>query len=147
VRTDEKFATIYNDDRHFATWVRLLIAADGVWPEPADVPLHARKASLRALADAGILDLLQGGMFRIHGLDKERGARRKKAQANVRARYDRTTAVDIPYYDRTTSRAEPSQDKPSRDARARLVPEPPLGPDEYNAELKAILSRRLGVES
>lgn len=75
IRTDPKFESIYGDDHHLATWLRLLIAADATWPAPADLPATARKASVKALSDAGLIDLLPSGMFKVHGLDAERGRR------------------------------------------------------------------------
>lgn len=87
VRSDERFAGIYTDDHHFATWVRLLIAAEAAWPEPADVPATARRASLRALEAAAIIVLLDGGLFRLHGLDAERMRRQDHATAAAAARW------------------------------------------------------------
>lgn len=79
IRKDPKFRDIYGDDHHLAAWLRLLIAADATWPAPADVPALARKASVKALADCGLIDLQHNGMFTIHGLDAERGRRREAA--------------------------------------------------------------------
>lgn len=115
VRTDPKFAPVYGDDHHFATWVRLLMLAEGTWPEPADLPARARRGSVKALSDAEIIDLLPGGMYRVHGLDKERNGRSEQARAAVRTRYDRTTPVAQNGYDRTTRRDETSKDEQRRD--------------------------------
>ena len=82
VRSDDRLASIYPDDRHLATWVRLLIAADMAWPAPADVPGTARRASLAALEAAGVIELLPGGLFRFHGLDTERGRRADAARTS-----------------------------------------------------------------
>jgi len=77
---DPKFAAIYDDDRHLATWLRLLMAADGLWPASCPIPATARKSGLVALTEAGLIDVLPGGRFRIHGLDAERGRRRDAAR-------------------------------------------------------------------
>lgn len=87
VRSDDRFVGIYSDDHHFATWVRLLIAAEAAWPEPADIPAAARRPSLRALADAGIIVLLESGLFRVHGLDAERMRRQERATTAASARW------------------------------------------------------------
>lgn len=115
VKDDPKFETIYTDDHHLATWLRLLIAADAIWPASADLPAAARKASVSALVAAGLVDLLPSGRYRIHGLDAERGSRRDAARASVAQRtYNgRSTNVSESGY----SRSEPSLDRaePSRD--------------------------------
>jgi hypothetical protein len=80
IRADDRLAGIYPDNHHLATWLRLLIAADMAWPAPADVPSTARKASVEYLAEAGVIELLAGGLFRFHGLDAERGRRRDAAR-------------------------------------------------------------------
>ena len=87
VRSDERFVGIYPNDHHFATWLRLLIAAEAAWPEPADLPATARRVSLRALVDAGIILLLDSGLFRVHGLDAERLRRQERAATAASARW------------------------------------------------------------
>ena len=82
VRADDRLATIYGNNDHLATWLRLLLAADMAWPAPADVPGSARRQSLAALEGAGIIELLPGGLFRFHGLDTERGRRAEAARAS-----------------------------------------------------------------
>lgn len=75
---DPKFVNIYGDDHHLATWLRLLMAADALWPASCPLPVTARKASITALAEAGLIDLLPFG-FKVRGLDAERGRRREAA--------------------------------------------------------------------
>ena len=76
---DPKFVTIYDDDHHFAAWTRLLLIADQSHPASAHLPTNVRRASVRALSEAGLLDLQPGSRYRIHGLDAERGRRREAA--------------------------------------------------------------------
>jgi len=102
VRSDDRLATIYPDDRHLATWVRLLIAADMAWPAPADLPGSVRRASLVALEAAGVIELLAGGLFRFHGLDTERG--RRADAARNRTGPDRGPSGDHPVPKRSSSR-------------------------------------------
>jgi hypothetical protein len=87
VRNDLRLTGIYSDDHHWATWNRLLLAADMAWPAPADLPANARRASLRALEAAGVIELLPGGLFCFHGLDTERGRRSSAATASAKARW------------------------------------------------------------
>lgn len=76
---DPKFAAVYDDDRHLSSWLRLLIAADAIWPASPTLPVTARKSSVAVLVDAGLIDLLPGHRYRIHGLDAERNKRKESA--------------------------------------------------------------------
>ena len=55
---DEKFETIYDNDHHFAAWCRLLMIAEAAWPASGHLPRSTRRASIRALTDAGLIDIL-----------------------------------------------------------------------------------------
>jgi hypothetical protein len=81
VMDDAKFDGIREDPRHFGSWCLLLIVADMAWPAPAFPPPTVSKASMRVLVEAGLVDGLSGGRFRIHGLDAERGRRRDAASS------------------------------------------------------------------
>lgn len=72
---DPKFASVFDDDRRLATWLRLLIVADQAHPASAYVPLGTNRAALTALVNCGLVDLGTGNRYRIHGLDKERSRR------------------------------------------------------------------------
>jgi hypothetical protein len=61
---DERFTGVY-DTPHLATWLRLLLLADAMWPASAYVPATERKASLVVLVKAGLVELLPGGKYRI----------------------------------------------------------------------------------
>lgn len=112
IKDDPKFEGIREDDHHLAAWLRLLMAADAIWPASPDLPASARKASVKALVDAGIVDILPGGRYRIHGLDAERGTRRDNARTSVahRTYNERNTNVSESGY----SHSEPSQAEPSQ---------------------------------
>jgi len=76
---DPKFVTIYDDDHHFAAWTRMLMIADQAHPASAHLPSNVRRASVTALADAGLIDLQPGHRYRVRGLDAERERRRVAA--------------------------------------------------------------------
>lgn len=73
---DAKFETVYDNDNHLASWLRLLLIADQSHPSSAYLPANVRKTSIAALADVGLIDLLPRNRFRVHGLDAERERRR-----------------------------------------------------------------------
>lgn len=84
---DPKFADVYGDDHHYATWSRLLMIADQAWPASAHLPATARKASVAKLVEVNLIVLPGGGRFRVTGLDKERAKRSQQAQHAADARW------------------------------------------------------------
>lgn len=125
IRADDRFAGIYTDNHHLATWLRLLIAADAVWPAPADLPRSARQTSVSALEAAGLIELLPGHLYRIHGLDAERERRASAGKAGAAARWKRPqserNAIALPTQSGTNaSRAELSQAERRAPAREGL---------------------------
>lgn len=87
ILTDPKFEGIYEDDRAYATWGRMLFAAEGAWPAPADIPRSAHPKTVALLASRGLIDLLPGHRFRMHGLDAERSRRRNAARIGAAAKW------------------------------------------------------------
>jgi hypothetical protein len=69
---DPKFESIYCVDAHLAAWLRLLLIADQAHPASAHLPATLRRPSITALVNVGLVDLLPGGRYRIHGLSAER---------------------------------------------------------------------------
>lgn len=72
---DPRFATVWPSDPNLALWLRLLVLADGSWPAPAPIPRSARKAPLAALVEAGLVELVPGDLYLIHGMKAERSRR------------------------------------------------------------------------
>ena len=102
--TDPKFVGIVYDDHHLATWLRLLMAADAVWPLLSPIPASARKASVKALVEAGLIDL-EGPRFRVHGLDAERERRSSQGRAAASKRWSSTNAAALPEQSDSNARA------------------------------------------
>jgi hypothetical protein len=98
---DAKFATVYDDDRRLATWLRLLIVAEQAHPASAYIPVGTSRAAVLALVDAGLIDLGTGSRYRIHGLDAERGRRSDAARVGGMAS-GRSRAVEQPLNVRST---------------------------------------------
>jgi hypothetical protein len=126
---DERFVGIYSDDQHLATWLRLLLLADAVWPASCPIPRSVRKASLQALVRAGLVDVLPGDHFRIHGLTPERQKRSDwgRNAAALRWQSDRNATAMRPHSDGNAAQhgktdallAEPSRAEPRKRAPAR----------------------------
>lgn len=133
---DPKFGEVYDDDRHLACWLRLLMMADQAWPASAPIPATARKASVKLLLEVGLIDPQPGGRYRVHGLDAERGRRKAAATSrgtdpNPSGDHSGTTPGPNGFGTQGLSRDEPRQDEPSR-ADAREVPD---GRDDLEAFL------------
>lgn len=114
IRNDDRLkSTIYPDDHHLATWLRLLVAADMAWPAPADIPSSARRASLTALEAAGVIEILPGGLFCFHGLDTERGRRAESARSSAAHRWQTERIPDASQSDtgRNARRDETRRDE------------------------------------
>ncbi len=112
VMDDEKFDGIRENVRHFGSWTMLLIIADMAYPAAAFVPASIPKSSLTALAQCGLVDLLSGGRYRVHGLASERGQRSDSARNAAAKRWHSNGNAD-PMLDETrrdkTRRAGGSQ--------------------------------------
>jgi len=126
---DDRFATIYGDDHHLAWWLRLLIGADQAYPAPAPIPRSTRLASLRALVDCGLVELVGVDHYRIHGLDAERKRRSAQGMAGALARWSGRNANATPVAMRThTERNAPPDAKEMLDETRRVrdeIPPPP----------------------
>lgn len=109
---DPKFAGVYDDDRALATWLRLLILADAVWPASASLPRNVSTSALRKLIGVGLVDEVPGHRFRIHGLDTERNRRSEPARKAAAMRWHSEGNPGGPP-PRNASQAKPSQDETS----------------------------------
>lgn len=83
----EEFPAIYDDDRTFATWVRLLILADGTYPQPAPLPFGVKSAVVKQLVDAGLVTLVTRNRYRIRGQVAERERRSAQGVPGAKARW------------------------------------------------------------
>lgn len=75
IADDPKFIEVYDDDRLLATWLRLLLLAEGSHPASPPIPASADALAVTALVACGLIDLTRGGRYRVHGLDDERARR------------------------------------------------------------------------
>lgn len=123
---DEKFADVYPDDHHYACWSRLLMIADQAWPASAHLPSTARRASVAKLAEVGLIELLPGGRFRVHGLQKERERRADHARKASIARWNApgSASGNAPSIAGASAREMPSKEEKSREEQSRAETPP-----------------------
>ncbi len=89
----DEYPAIYDDELALATWVKLLILADGTYPSAAPLPRWVDDSPLSLLVDAGLV-IMEGQRYRIKGLEAERARRSEQGIAGANARwtqYERIT--------------------------------------------------------
>ena len=84
------YQDVYTDDAAFATWLRLLVTAEQMWPMTPELPRSVRPRGLRVLVERGLVTT-DGVTFHVKGLDAERTRRSASARnaAAVRWQSDR----------------------------------------------------------
>jgi diguanylate cyclase (GGDEF)-like protein len=107
------YPDVWDDDAALAAWLRLLVAADGSWPAPAELPRAVRGRSLTALVTAGLVTLIGAHRYQIRGMDAERTQRQDAARNAAAKRWqsERNAGASTPVM---PSRAEPSRAIPNR---------------------------------
>lgn len=130
---DDRFADIYGNDSHLASWLRLLIGADQSWPASAPLPASVKRASVRALSGCGLVELRPGSMYRIHGLDAERGRRQSQAEAAASARWSGSNADRMRQHPESNAQGMPRRDEPSKAEPSRADDAPADAFSDYYA--------------
>lgn len=87
---DPKFDGIREDGPRLGSWLLLLMEAEKAWPAPAFRPpvSWVSNAHFALFRDREIIDVQPDGRYRIHGLDKERGARSERGRVGADARWN-----------------------------------------------------------
>jgi hypothetical protein len=80
------YAAVYADDALLASWLRLLVEADSVWPSDPELPRSVSDAAIEQLADAGLIALGPRYTYAIKGYAVERADRHAKAVAAANAK-------------------------------------------------------------
>ena len=107
VMDDTKFDGIREDVRLFGSWSLMLVVADMAWPAPAFVPPAVPPRALASLVDCGLIDLLTGRRYRVHGLDAEREKRSQLARNAAAMRWHSgRNADDVLDEDETRTRRD-----------------------------------------
>ena len=88
--THPRFAKVYSNPTALGTWLRLLLAADAMYPMPASMP--ARTPTVRLLIGVGLVLELPGNHYTMRGLEAERERRSAVGRnaAAVRYGYERS---------------------------------------------------------
>lgn len=95
---DPKFVKVFDDDRAFAAWVRLLMIAEPAWPARPPLPAGLGTYARRVLERAGLL-IVDRGRYTLSGLKKEREGRAKTSTERSRDFRDKqrnATALVVP---------------------------------------------------
>jgi len=130
---DAKFDGVREDPKLVGSWLLLLIAADMAHPSPAYLLPTVTKASLVKLSERGLIDLLAGHRYRIHGLDAERQRRRDAATSR-----DPSGTRTVPKWDPLGEQAKQSKDE----AETRRAEADARDPDDGRVDLEAFLLLR-----
>jgi hypothetical protein len=91
---DERFTDIYPNDAHLATWLRMLLVAEGTYPAPAPITRKTNPKSLKALVDCGLIELVGDDHYRVHGMRAEREKRSKSASDAAWVRWSGIAPAD-----------------------------------------------------
>lgn len=83
---DEKFDEVYYDDRRWAAYTRLLMAAEATYPAPTPLPRWLADDVLEHLVEVRILEVVRGTAYRIVGMKAEREGRAKGRQVGGKVR-------------------------------------------------------------
>jgi hypothetical protein len=139
IQHDPKFDGIREDMRLIGAWTTLLVVADQTWPAPAYPPPIVSKGAMKVLADAGLIDLMAGGRYRIHGLDSERVARSEAGRAGGLAS-GKVRAVERPLNDGSTTRGNLA--KQSKAEKSKAVTHIDWDDDRPDLEAFLLVTRR-----
>lgn len=112
------YPTVYSNDAAFATWMRLLVVAEQMWPMPSELPRSVRSRPLAVLVEAGLVTV-DGTAFRLKGHDAERSRRRDSARKGAAVRWDSDGNANA------GANAMPSTSTSTSTSRDKGLPPPP----------------------
>jgi hypothetical protein len=135
------YPSVYADDAALATWLRLLVLADKMWPSTPELPRSVRPKALATLTVAGLI-VVDGCTFEVRGYHAERSMRQASARnaAAVRWHSGRIADVDAEVMPSPRPRPSPSPNIP---------PDPPKGATnrkEKPESIGSILRRAAGTQ-
>lgn len=112
------YPAIYADDACFATWMRLLVIADKMWPTCPEIPRSVRARPLGILVESGLVEI-EGHYYRIRGHNAERQRRQDAARNAAAERWQNNGNAG------STAQPMPSTSPSTSRERAEISPPPP----------------------
>jgi hypothetical protein len=142
VADDPRFERVYRNDAALATWLRLLILADGMWPANAPIPRACKDAPLRLLEEVGLIEIV-GDDYRIHGMNAERTRTAQHAARASKVRWSGNAESNAPSIPASNAQTMPLNATHLNSTQRKVIPaeEKPfvmLSEDEKAARLQAL---------
>ena len=100
---DPKFRRVYHDDAALATWLRMLLVADAMYP--ASAPMPEITNAVQVLIRSGLIQKRPGNRYIVTGLEREREMRSHSARNAAAVRWQS---------ERNASKAEQSKAEQSK---------------------------------
>jgi len=107
---DPKFRRVYHDDAALATWLRMLLVADAMYPASAPMPEITDAVTL--LLRVKLIQRRPGNRYIVTGLEREREMRSESARNAAAVRWHNAGNADA-----MPSRAEQSKEEQSKPTR------------------------------
>ena len=82
-----EFPDVYQDNDLLATWIRLLVLAEKMWPIPPEIPRSVRIKTYQRLVESKLVIPCDSHCYRIRGLDAERMRRRDAGRTGAAVRW------------------------------------------------------------
>lgn len=82
---DPMFERVFSNDKALATWLRMLLVADAMYPVSA--PMPRRNPTVSLLLDVGLVQMRGANRYTIRGLEAERERRSHIGRNAAAARY------------------------------------------------------------
>lgn len=114
------YGTVWVDDAALATWLRLLVVADKMWPSIPELPRSVKPRPLGTLVEKKLVVLLPAHGYRIRGHDEERRKRQESARNAAGVRWDSERSAEVMPSPRPSPSPSPKDPpNPPRGARSR----------------------------
>lgn len=115
---DPKFRRVFHDDAALATWLRMLLVADAMYP--ASAPMPESTESVELLLKVKLIKRLPGNRYVVTGLHAERERRASSARIGAAKRWqsERNANALQTQSDGNARRDETSKDETSNGANA-----------------------------
>ena len=111
VMDDPKFDGIRDDVRLFGSWALMLVVAEMAYPSPAFVPPQVPRSCVAKLSEAGLIDLLPGHRYHVHGLATEREKRAQPGRNAAAMRWHSARNAE-PMLDENENKTSTRRDNP-----------------------------------